>query len=153
MNAARVRSILLLAGASGLAGMAVRSCAVERAREHWPTVRGRMDSAQVKYAGKDGGRRARRIYFPDLRYSYVVGADTFHGGRLNWEEPDDRSRAELERRLRRFPVGDSIDVHYDPAHPASAVLETGGNNSGLLFWLGVFFLLAGAVVQDAKARS
>lgn len=153
MSRARALSILLVAGAAGLAGLAVTTCAAERAREQWPVARGIMDSAAVRDGGTSGGRRGGRIYVPDISYTYVVGADTFHGWRLSWEEPNDHSAAALRQRLRAFPVGQPVSVHYDPRHPSRAVLETGGNNSGLLAWCGVFFLLILAAVQDAKARS
>jgi hypothetical protein len=86
-----------------------------------------------------------RVYsIPDVRYSYVVAGTSYEGSRLTFDAPNDRTRAEVERRLAAFPVGESVSVRYDPAAPAQATLALGDNPDGPgLMILSPFILFCG----------
>jgi hypothetical protein len=109
-----IAGILLLIAAVvvGYAALAIVSAA--RASRRWPTVPGRVVRSEV---------RENR---PFIRYQYAMegeeheGRDVTWGG---WPYPTARTAAS---RVRRYPAGAQVAVHYDPGHPTTiAILEPG----------------------------
>lgn len=83
----------------------------------WPSTEGEITRSAVVVDPDDGGSSA------DIRYRYVVGGDAFSSGQFSFDARN--SSAASERRLvEAFPVGRKVSVHYDPANPGTAVLET-----------------------------
>lgn len=92
----------------------------------WPRVTGEVLAAELEH-----GPRAIAL---QLRYRYTVGGRDYVGerqaiGGVAGFAPDDAAEA-----ARRCRPGSPIGVYYDPADPASAVLEPG---TGFLPYLGV----------------
>jgi hypothetical protein len=78
----------------------------------------------------------------EIRYEYPVGTRQFTGSSVNFQ-PQDRlhSKEYAERVLKRYPVGKSVVVSYDPQNPDSAVLEAGiTSERHVLFYLGIGFM-------------
>jgi hypothetical protein len=97
----------------------------EKARS-WPTTTGRIEASSVhtvEFHYRSGGLYYR--YEPHVDYSYAVAGHAYRspqiswGGRAMYQDYDDAAR-DLER---DYPVGRSVRVFYDPAHPATAIIE------------------------------
>jgi hypothetical protein len=100
----------------------------------WPVAPGRITCARVieeqveerDEEDRSGHPRIRTRYQTDLRYAYRVGGRDLAGTAISigWTEIHG-TREGAEAVIARYPEGSSVDVHYDPADPASAVLEAG----------------------------
>ncbi|MGH9849160.1 MAG: DUF3592 domain-containing protein, partial [Blastocatellia bacterium] len=90
---------------------------------------------------------ARRRYYPAVRYRYEVDGRTYSGKRLYFDEVASTERW-AARLARKYPVGATVPVYFDPANPERALLEprlSGSFNYGCLgcsfIALGLFFVL------------
>ena len=57
---------------------------------------------------------------PRVEYEFSVGGRTWRGDRISIGE--DTGGANTEATLRRYPVGATVSVYYDPGNPANCVL-------------------------------
>jgi hypothetical protein len=57
---------------------------------------------------------------PDVEYEFTVGGRTVHGMRIGIGDPSDDN---IEAVLKRYPVGATVPVYYDPRDPKNCVLE------------------------------
>jgi Protein of unknown function (DUF3592) len=83
-----------------------------------------------------------------VNYSYTVAGKNYTGDRIYYDQPEARLPYLLDEKL--YPVGQSVQVHYNPAAPDSAVLsskpERGDSNPAGYFqggFLGLCLLLGG----------
>jgi hypothetical protein len=87
----------------------------------WPTVPGVVEQSKVE---KIPTLRSGTFYRLALRYRYQVdGADQL-GDRAMFGPVRVSNQDLIESLADRFPVGAQVTVHYDPADPATAVLDT-----------------------------
>lgn len=70
---------------------------------------------------------------PVLRYRYEVAGSTFIGFRVAFSGYG-VSRAAMEQLIKPYPKGSTVKVFYDPADPASSVLDNVAK-SDWLYWL------------------
>jgi hypothetical protein len=113
-----------------------------KASETWPVASGTVVSSEVtRYRDGDD-----ILYRADVAYEYVVNETNYTGDKIALSEMNvNKSRPESAQKIAdRYPVGQQVEVHYDPADPGKAVLETGVKIGvwGLL-GVGAFFLLLG----------
>lgn len=123
----------------------------------WPTAPGQVQSASVS-ADTVGTRRDKfgrgapvveeRFH---VSYHYRVD-DVAYMGRHVDMLPASRRNAKAD--LRRYPSGTVVSVHYDPRHPADAVLEAPRPVRAMLTALaGVAFLVAGWRLTRSESAS
>lgn len=102
----------------------VRLAAQRRQSKSWPMVQGRVTDAQIVAKEVPGSQYDSTLYVPTMTYAYKVGEQEFTGHRIEWlDEIGSDSRRGAQRTLDKYPVGQIVNVFYDPADPASAVLE------------------------------
>jgi hypothetical protein len=95
-----------------------RSLAWTSAR--WPTVAGTITQSALSVIEKDGDEK----YRADIRFAYRVSGREFEGENVKWGWlPVYAWRSRAAAALASYPVGKAVTVHYDPAQPATAVLE------------------------------
>lgn len=96
-----------------------------RASVHWPVVPGTMITSQIKSHTDDEGHVS---YYADIDYVYTVQGKEYHsyvvvlGGH-------EYSASQV---VGRYPVGETVDVAYDPDKPGRSVLEPGVESRGPL---------------------
>ena len=99
----------------------VKLVEVRRARS-WSVAKGRILSSEatteIVSSGNDAGT-VRKV--PAIRYEFSVGEKRYVGERVSLAEriPDE----EVAALVARYPEGRYVDVYYDPASPASSVLD------------------------------
>lgn len=105
----------------------------------WPTVTGVVKSAKMQSStDNDGGT----TYSPKVAYSYEVAGSRFEGDRLAFGVMSSSS-GYAAGVLSRYPVGQTVTVHYLPEDPSEAVLETGiHGGTWVCFGVGTAFALA-----------
>jgi hypothetical protein len=71
--------------------------------------------------GSHGG--GHYVYYPEVTYEYQVDGTTYTSSKINVIMfGSDISYAQGV--LNRYPIGSTVDVHYNPDNPSDAVLET-----------------------------
>ena len=87
----------------------------------WPTTPGQVISSHVQ-TSTSHGRHHGTSYSPAISYTYAVSGTTYTGTMVapgrTWGSKSSYAA------VKAHPPGQA-DVHYDPAHPGTAVLEPG----------------------------
>jgi hypothetical protein len=109
---------------------------------HWPTAEAVIQSADMARHSADKGGDT---YSANLSYEYQVAGVRYQGTRLAFGAMT-ASPEYAQGILQRYPVGKKVPVHYDPANPELAVLETGlHGGTGIGFAVGTVFVLMAAM--------
>ena len=98
-----------------------------RRSQDWPSVTGVVTKNAVRTDARTGtgGSAARARYLPDVEFEYEVDGQRYNGSRFAVLEQPETERAAVLARLEAYPVGEQVEVYYDPADPARALLEPG----------------------------
>ena len=88
----------------------------------WPRVSGEII---VSEAVISRGGRGSKMYEPSVRYAYRVGGHNYEGDRVFYGFTDFYLRRGAEAVIEKYPIGQLVDVYYDPTDPNSAVLKPG----------------------------
>jgi hypothetical protein len=119
---AAVAALFIVAGLLTVAA-GVRQYRAVQLIGDWPAADGTIQSVEPFRAE----RRGRSItYFDALRltYDYTVNGQPYTGQRLRLDgQPTPAESAAGRTLLDRYPPGAPVTVYYDPANPASAVLQ------------------------------
>ena len=111
----------------------------------WPVAPGVIIAAQVVNGFVDGTSmvtgqikdRGRHYYTPSVLYRYTVGAQEYEGNRLRFGWLTFNSTSAAQGILAAYPVGRQLPVRFDPANPATSVLEVAAANKNAM--VGIVF--------------
>lgn len=98
------------------AALVAKLAEVKRAAA-WKKASGRVTRSELATETRHG----KEIRVPRIEYEYAVGFHKFTGKRVSLAEVIAGSGA--KQAIARHPVGASVAVYYDPASPATSVLE------------------------------
>jgi hypothetical protein len=117
----------------------------------WPSTEGRITGSRVERV-KNGGD-GKTTYTADITYDYALDGRTFEGDRVWFGDDYSASDASAFRAaVGRYPVGQAVKVHYDPAEPAESVLEPGPTWSGsALYFIGLGLMTLGGIILVSAA--
>jgi len=90
--------------------------------QKWPTVEGKVTASRTEReaTGYDSNHHMSHAWVPEIRYAYEVGGTQFLGNGVyssSW-------RGSARNVAHRYPSGKVVTVHYNPADPSEAVLNT-----------------------------
>jgi hypothetical protein len=74
------------------------------------------------------GKRKLPGFEAKVSYRYTVAGRNYQGGLLYFGYRPDRDPECARSRVNRYPPGTRVNVFYNPANPAAAVLESGHVN-------------------------
>ena len=106
--------------------------------ENWPSVTGKIIESRIeKTTSRDADNRSHDSWQPVIRYEYEVGGrgyvskqvaffsfysrDTLQVGRSTYTPGLEAS----DSTINKYPVGEIVEVFYNPRRPKTAVLENG----------------------------
>jgi len=100
-----------------------------RAASRWPSVSGEIIAANVTqqqvtthHAGyEENEDKTESRNFARITYRYEVNGKRYKCSRLSVGE--DMGNDDVQGKLKRYPVGRTVEVFYNPADPSKAVLE------------------------------
>ncbi|WP_292401627.1 DUF3592 domain-containing protein [Mesorhizobium sp.] len=131
-------------------GFAQQLLAEQAAR--WPVATGHIDVSglqkfQIRDGLKGGGYRPWRIVFKSrVVYSYSVAGQRYAADRVAFGSNLTASLPGLvSGQSQRYLQGDKVEVHYDPANPAAAVLDCRVRGVWVL-WVSASVFLVGAAL-------
>ena len=121
-----------------------------KAAEAWPTVPGVIQSSGLQenrhYDAED--HHTEINYEPQVQYQYSLMGQTYTGTHLAFGKASYDYRT-ASKKIAPYPQGAAVTVHYDPADPANAVLETKAAGGVVLLIIGILFMVIGFVVAIA----
>jgi hypothetical protein len=127
---------------------------IRRSRsKSWPIAAGRVTVSEVTAETRtetdsDNTRRQVTMYGSRIAYAYSVGGVAYEGHLVDWiDGMQTNMQGPARRVVEKYPVGQNVNVYYDPANPKMAVLEP-WRMKGILFivLLTVVFGIVGAVL-------
>lgn len=144
--------LLILAGAGVVFGVMMLIAVVQWAKvakaRGWPVAAGTvLESGVSETTDSDGGAQYSAI----IKYQYAVGGATYTNdllafGSRNLKEGGYRAEKKAHRTVAKYPVGSSVQIHYDPTRPESSVLEVRSAIANMLAFIGGLFLVVGVIV-------
>jgi len=128
----------------------LRERARARATEQWPTVAGTITSSRIESQTRtsrdeDGVVRHHTTHIPEVAYTYELqgkayqGNKVFPGGRIGFD------LGTTQGIVNRYQPGQAATVHYNPADPAEAVLETKAKGGNIFTIIGAIFAVIGLI--------
>lgn len=117
------------------------------AAQSWPVVEGRVLLAEVKQHRYHDSRshRTRVSYEPVVNYSYAVEGCDYTGKKISFGATRYDSNT-AHNIIAPYTPGNGVNVHYDPAHPEKAVLETEAPGTKIFLIAGIIFALLGLIL-------
>lgn len=122
----------------------------------WPTITGEITTSTVaeehiEHKNDDGSFRTFTRYKPDIRFAYRVGERDYVGTNVKWGWMSlYASPAAPNSIIACYPLAKRVTVHYDPADPATAVIETNNGRAPLASLVfGGLWAVGGAVFLTA----
>ncbi len=111
--------------------------------ESWQTVSGQITASTItENRHRDSDGHTQINYQPLVQYTYEIDGLTYNGGRIAFGANSfDYNTA--QGMAAKYPVGASVTVHYDPAQPGEAVLETKAAGSKVFLIIGIVFAVIG----------
>jgi len=109
-----------------------------RASADWPTTEGRITAAEIDHSTDSEGDDS---YTPRVTYTYNVSGRSYENYTIKFGETSYSSERTANEILARYPVGQAVTVHFDPADPDRAVLEAGvSGGSYIVLSVGLIFV-------------
>ena len=145
-----LEGIVALLFAAGLVALLSGGADLLRARgmAGWPSAPGTVTASET-YTAEFRGMGTRRAPAVRVTYDYHVGDAAFAGDRIGIKTAAvEANTAEGRRLLAQYPVGAAVTVYYDPADPATAVLERDTPRTDFVMTAQLFAL--GAVVLGLR---
>jgi len=126
--------------------MGIAHKVIARRAKKWPVATGRIDASGLEALRAHGIYRSWRTVFRSrIVYSYSVAGQNYTADRVTFGAGVTASLPGLvSGQARRYAEGSEVDVHYDPANPASAVLECRVRGLWVLWVCSLGFLGAAA---------
>lgn len=137
-------AIFLLLGA-GLIVLAFVQRAKAKKAEEWPVAPGViLNSGLSEHRSHDSDGSSSISYRPEVQYQYSIMGQKYTGNRIFFGNASyDYNTA--NRKIAPYPQGTQVNVHYDPANPSNAVLETKASGNWILILIGIVFLVIGVM--------
>lgn len=128
---------------------AARKSAKQAAK--WPSVRGKIVKSEVEeYQERyddEGRTRWRTAYRPAVEYTYALHGIEYHGNQISYGMTVSAGKGYAEKLAAKYPVGGEVDVHYNPAKPATSALELSGGATWFILVVAlIVFALAAALL-------
>ena len=120
-----------------------------RARRRWPTVRGSVTGHRIESETRGVGDDESVTFTPIVRYRYEVNAQAYTSEGPGLSRTGYGSSRRAEKVAARYPTGAAIDVHYNPAKPAEAFLESGSPMTWIILGMGIVTLAAAVLLALA----
>jgi hypothetical protein len=154
------QAMIVLSGLIALCGVGavlygLRQRQRQQASASWPSVQGRVLSAEIKRQVTTSGNKARTreiSYRPIVRYEYEVNGVRYESSRVAFGDVRGRTEEDVRQLLNQSMRAGSLRVFYNPQKPADAVLLN-TEKSGIVAYMlvGAAMVIAGIVMGVAFA--
>lgn len=109
-----------------------------RASAGWPVVQGVITESEIEFSTDEDGD----TWTPRVAYTYMVNGLSYENYTIKFGETSYGSERTALEVQARYPIGQTVDVYYDPADPDRAVLEPGiSGGSYIVLVTGLIFVV------------
>src|SRR5437773_12253651 len=109
--------------AGGVATQAISKARQARRALRWPTVPGRILSAELEDGPSTRGLIPIATHRAVIRYAYEVGGKEWVSQRVFFGDEVFRTGDAARDRVRQYQPGTRVEVWYDPVDPSRSVLD------------------------------
>ncbi|WP_448250574.1 DUF3592 domain-containing protein [Thalassotalea agariperforans] len=89
----------------------------------WPIVKGKIITSESDYYVNPSSRNG---YIPTVRYKYTVDQMDYESERIDFSLNQSAGNKEYSKSFtKKYRVGSSVEVRYNPNSPGLSTLETG----------------------------
>jgi len=113
--------IFLAIGALPLAIKSMRHLRIYRQAQDWPKIPATMTNSSIRENTDSDGTS----YLPEFSYRYSVAGKEYHSTVHTEGLPFQNTEDAARQMVKKFAVGDTVQVSVNPINPAQAVLDTG----------------------------
>ncbi|NTV28491.1 MAG: DUF3592 domain-containing protein [Candidatus Omnitrophica bacterium] len=126
----------------------------------WPITPGKVISAELEKRWPDRGDTFEQGYLARIWYVYTANNIEYMGHSIRLHDDYTKDVRSVESALKRYPVGQQIDVRYDPRDPTMSIVEKNSVPAvdcakmglGLLFVMFGALALVGSLKQEIMGR-
>ena len=119
--------------------------------QRWPFVRGKIVRSEVERYEEMRNGSTVAMYRPVVEYAYQVRGRDYRGNQIKLNVAVSGGQGYAERVVKRYPQGGEVAVHYNPARPSSAVLESSAGVTWIVALLALaMFALAASQLGVVK---
>jgi hypothetical protein len=136
--------VLLLAGLVMIGLVINLFMKAKKAKKTWLTAPGVVLNSYIQIHQSRYSRGQTKTFEPRINFQFQVGDLTYTGDRLGFGSASS-SAAKANKKMALYPQGAQVTVHYDPARPSKAVLETKVTVAAGLLFPGILCTLMGAL--------
>jgi hypothetical protein len=115
--------------------------------EAWPIVNGVIESSRLIPGAPnkrgDGYTYSDNYYTPAVEYTYEISGQTYRGSHINAGKNMSYDRSTAQGIVILYHPGTAVTVHYNPADPSQAVLETKSRGGKAFLFFGAVFAVLG----------
>lgn len=128
-------------------GMAISQyLKAKKAETTWPTAGGVVLESMVKSARQNrSSSTSSERYWAKVSYQYQVNGQSYTCDQLNFGNAT-LSENKAKAKVDLYPRGANVTVHYDPANPAKAVLETKASGFTPMLLAGIMLIVLGLMI-------
>ena len=90
---------------------------------NWPSVRGRIVSSATELFRETRDGRTTTMWRPAVEFAYEVHGHAYRSRQIKLNVEVSGSQSAAEKVVARYPAGNEVEVHYEPANPSNAALE------------------------------
>ena len=114
------------------------------ASKEWPSVEGVITHSDlIKSRDSDGND----MYSANVQYEYSVENKKYSDSGIRVSDAKTSVKSNVKKTLRKYAVGTTVTVYYDPEFPNTAVLEPGtGFLFGMLLKLPLLFCIVSVLM-------
>lgn len=112
----------------------------KKAVGYWASVLATVVESEAVWGTVSRGGRTARTWLPRFTYQYEVGGQVYRGKRIAFYRSCTGSCA--QQLVASHPIGSQLQVYYDPAQPAEAVMD----RTFRALWLLLFFAVVCAAL-------
>jgi hypothetical protein len=111
----------------------------------WPTVTGKVTSADVVKRIDKTEDGPSTVFVPQIHYVYHADGVSRDGSviRVGLEDRGYPHERQARAFIAKYAVGSEVPVRYDPQNPSTAVLELGQVGGGSNLFAGILLMLLG----------
>ena len=115
----------------------IRSARKATASQRWPSTTGRILASQVtSHRSLNSNGTHTTIYKPQIQYEYIAEGQSYQSAQLSYSMVDGMSaEGWAEGIVDKYQPGSNVQVYYNPAKPADAVLEHASGGLGRILVL------------------
>jgi Protein of unknown function (DUF3592) len=113
----------------------------------WPKIASCIVTSVITEKESWEGRTRYVDNIPTVEYTYDVDRKSYSGDNIAYKVFSSLTRPAAEKILEKYPIGATVDVHYNPSNPSQSVLEPSMQQPMTLLVLGLIFLPIGLLMM------